>query len=362
MNFSATYHPAEFLIGHCQEWIPGVARVQALYNKDHKVYYHDGMESTRLMLSDLSSIQLFKQRERKGRFSWVTPDYFISNESPSVVKQLNLEKELENHALLLFLLNPIDQLMDVFLIEFPTHVNPFRLKNSIINLTTDEKDHIGAVLFTVFSAEYNRIIHENQLAAGLSAGFSALQKELESVKNELNALRKTTQEDFDNLVLRICNELVIEEKIEVEVSFESMKMLRSMKLSESQLKASLSDALSIQRMANFGATKIVLTPYFIRAKSDTTISSTVSEKYDKVLYILDKYEAAATRITKEQRPVNGKNIARELEVTPPALTDAVKKNGLKIAVLLEKYPERWRIIRQYLKPVQRIDANLPKSA
>ena len=50
-------------------------------------------------------------------------------------------------------------------------------------------------------------------------------------------------------------------------------------------------------------------------------------------------------------------MAKQLDppVTPPAITDAVKKNEKRIRFLLNQYGDKWPLIRRFLKPIERLD-------
>lgn len=73
--------------------------------------------------------------------------------------------------------------------------------------------------------------------------------------------------------------------------------------------------------------------------------------------LLDKYEIAAGTAKRNGQAVNGKHIAENLDppISPPAITDALKKNRKAISSLLEQFPERWPLLRRHLKPVRELN-------
>jgi len=362
LRLSATYHPIEFLLLQCKKWIPGAVTTQAIYNKSNRIHYFDGDTHVHVTMSNTQSVHFLKLRQRKTRFAWVNEHFFSADNSTNSTSQLTMDKELDNHYLALFIPNSLDQLSDVLLIEFPKHVNPFRLKNSTINLSTDDKENVGAVLHGVFSSEYERIINENKLLKAFSSGMTSLQSELERTKNELALLKEDLQRDFTATLEFILAQILVEEGARIEISPETVSLLKSLKLSEQNLKSTLLKALNLELITQFNSEIVRISPHFIEAQSKNEGSSFVSEKYDKTMLLLNRYEEAAQELTRIQIPVNGKHIAAKLHVTPPALTDAVKKNATKITVLLENYPDKWVLIRQYLKPIQRIDDAFRKTA
>ena len=90
-----------------------------------------------------------------------------------------------------------------------------------------------------------------------------------------------------------------------------------------------------------------------------TISEPVGDvpvKYNKTFLLLDKLENAAMHVKSKNMMLTGANIGHEFPtpVTPPAITDALKKHKQKILFLFREYPDRWEIIRNEFRPVQNI--------
>jgi hypothetical protein len=86
-------------------------------------------------------------------------------------------------------------------------------------------------------------------------------------------------------------------------------------------------------------------------------SNELSDTKDKIIEILDKLEAAAQKIDKEGIVINGKTVAQNMQppVSPPAVTDIIKKNITKIEVKMNEYPFKWSLIRKYLKPLRELE-------
>jgi hypothetical protein len=55
--------------------------------------------------------------------------------------------------------------------------------------------------------------------------------------------------------------------------------------------------------------------------------------------------------------INGKSIAQNIvpPVSPPAITDILKKNISKIENKMKEYPSNWQLIRKYLKPLRELE-------
>ena len=75
---------------------------------------------------------------------------------------------------------------------------------------------------------------------------------------------------------------------------------------------------------------------------------------DRTEILLNRYEQSAQRAKEMGIEINGKTIAELMNpsVSPPAVSDALKKNRKTIAELLRNHPEKWPLIRMKLKPLQ----------
>ena len=86
------------------------------------------------------------------------------------------------------------------------------------------------------------------------------------------------------------------------------------------------------------------------------INSPINATRNRSELLLDKYEEAAQIALANNQVVNGRTIAAYLQpsVSPPAITDALKKNRKAIKSLLDENPTKWGLLRNYLKPVKNI--------
>ncbi|HSN50090.1 MAG TPA: hypothetical protein VLR52_02585, partial [Bacteroidales bacterium] len=85
-------------------------------------------------------------------------------------------------------------------------------------------------------------------------------------------------------------------------------------------------------------------------------NSEVPARYTKTLLLLNKLEKAALSVKAGNKMITSVNIGAEFPtpITPPAISDALKKHRSKILHLFQEYPERWEIIRSEFRPIQNI--------
>jgi hypothetical protein len=77
------------------------------------------------------------------------------------------------------------------------------------------------------------------------------------------------------------------------------------------------------------------------------------KKYQRTIDILDRYEKAALLIRQQNLSITGKNVGAfcPQPISPPAITDSLRKHEATIIDLCKIYPSRWNLIRKEFKPV-----------
>jgi hypothetical protein len=130
-------------------------------------------------------------------------------------------------------------------------------------------------------------------------------------------------------------------------------------LTETELIQQLDTALQLARFTQPTAAVISLNSTHLSPKTVAPITETprILSPNQRAVLLLDKYEAAARMAQHNNLIVNGKTIAAHLQpsISPPAITDALKKHRKGIALALEESPEKWPLLRKYLKPVKELN-------
>src|SRR3989338_5729015 len=130
-------------------------------------------------------------------------------------------------------------------------------------------------------------------------------------------------------------------------------------LTESELIQQLDSALQLARFTQPVNTVISLNVTHLspRKPAPTIEVPRILSPNQRAVLILDKYEAAARMAYHSGLIVNGKTIAAHMQpsISPPAITDALKKHRKGIALALEESPEKWELLRKYLKPVKELN-------
>lgn len=130
-------------------------------------------------------------------------------------------------------------------------------------------------------------------------------------------------------------------------------------LTENELIRQLDSALQLARFTQPTNPVISLNSTHLSPKTPVIIAESprILSPNQRAILLLDKYEAAARMAQQSGLIVNGKTIAAHMQpsISPPAITDALKKHRKGIALALEESPEKWELLRKYLKPVKELN-------
>jgi uncharacterized coiled-coil protein SlyX len=123
--------------------------------------------------------------------------------------------------------------------------------------------------------------------------------------------------------------------------------------SPAEIAAQLDEALALKSFLQPSGS-IYLSAFDLQPAQQKQQSSAITTTGQRAEILLTKYEEAAERAQRHGEPVNGRTVAAFLRppVSPPAVTDALKKHRREIARLVHSHPEKWTLVRRFLKPVR----------
>lgn len=359
MRFAGTYHPIAYLIERLEQFIPGIDTVNAIW-KDHNGELCT--ENGTIAKSDTSGkLNAQKWRSKNIHHEWLKTFDPLKSSTPSS-QQLNLSDESDLNILLIYFKSTNDNLKDVVAIHFPEHLFLKNLNMTFAGLTTKEKSILTNILSSVLHSEHDRCIVEYNLLQQIETH----QKEQSTKVAQLSSNLKQSEQLYTSALKIIVRDIVkeFEEKFNKSITVENDVILRLAKeqISSAQITKIIGNAVHLAYNLSVSSNELTIHNGFIQIdafKNSENESKQYSE-LDKVKLLLDRYEAAAESARMKGHSVNGKNVAQHLEppITPPAITDAIKKNLKKIHYYLEKYPNHWKLIRSKLRPLQIIDDEL----
>jgi hypothetical protein len=362
LRLAGTYHPIAYLIERLDQFIPGIETVNAVWKTGNgELHTENGVISK----SDTSGkLNIQKWRSKNVQYEWLKT-FDPLNSTSSTTRQLELSDENELNVLLIYFNSTTDNSKDIIAIHFPQHLFLGNLNMTFSGLSTKEKSILSNILSSVLYAEHERCLKEHKLLKQIETHQSQQSQKIAQLSSNL----KQSEHLYTSALKIIVHDIVkvFEENLDKSISVENEVILRLAKerISKDQITEILENAIHVAYNLSISSNELVINNDLIHINDFKSSEKhlEVNSEHDKVKLLLDRYESAAENARNNGHNVNGKNVARHLEppVTPPAITDAIKKNEKKIHYYLEKYPNHWKLIRSNLRPLQIIDDELSRS-
>lgn len=354
MRLAGTYHPLAYLLERVWEIFPGIADVSGCW-RDYNQQLCYQLSDTLLSLSPEEEVQIQKLRNTKATHNWLAAVNLFQQPN---FKTLTLDHEQNHRALAIYFESPVDNQMDILVIDFSEKIV---LKNDDLDfksLSTTEKFLLSTFLTQQLQAEYKRVIQERSLLTHFSQTATSQQANLVLLQDKLNETEVKYKHAITNLIASVTTELSQQYDKIISLQEGVIERLASESLTFEQIKSMLSAAASTAYHLNLFSKEISIAPALLHFPSEEKgTTKTRSARKDKVFYMLDRYEDGAVKAKEKGLLVNGKNVAANLEepISPPAITDAIKKNQKRIRFLLNEYPNHWPNIRKGLRPLILMD-------
>ncbi len=310
-----------------------------------------------LEVSSFLSSKLTSLKTSNLHYQWMLPTEILElyEKDKTRIHQLDLLSEHENRLLLLNFKSEINDSNDLVCLTFPKEIRFLGLYKSIKNLTTEDKILIGELLYKVIEVEIEtqkrfiniqrRIAEYYKLKEDLKTNQSS-KDYCKYIKTELNLGLNTLLNQNNNFDFN-------QELIDY-----ILKKNYSIKVVCDYLKESYDTVKLIEKISDDFRFQLFHFQLIENEKTEQNpIKKSVFNTNDKIIDLLDKLERAAETIESKGLVVNGKIIAQYLAppVSPPAITDILKKNIVKIENKLKEFPSKWLLIRKYLKPLRELE-------
>jgi hypothetical protein len=362
LRLAGTYHPIAYLIERLDQFIPGIETVHAVW-KDRNGELQT--ENGKIAQSDTSGkLNAQKWRSKNLKLEWLK-SFNPLNTVNSSNQQLKLSDEDELNVLLIFFNSTTDNYKDIIAIHFPQYLFLGNLNSTFSAMSTKEKTVLSNILSSVLYAEHERCLKEFELLKQIETHQTRQGEKITQLTSNL----KQSEQLYTSALKIIVHDIVkvFEENLNKSITIENDVILRLAKerISKDQITEILENAIHVAYNLSISSNELVIHNDLVHIDEfkSSEKQKEVNSEYDKVKFLLDRYEAAAESARDNGHNVNGKNVAKHLDppVTPPAITDAIKKNEKKIHYYLEKYPNHWTLVRSKLRPLQIIDDELGRS-
>lgn len=370
MNILTSYHPGLLALQSLHEQFPGALDFYLFcHNESLQVYHSQGQQKSIFLptdqLTNEMKPQVQKFRQIKKEVIWGDLDDLpIGKEKrkPLEIKQLSIQDEIEQNVLIFRIPSQLDDAYDVFAISFSKTFSNFYIPSGRNVLSSDLKKSIGQTICNQIKWLYSLHSQQKSNINRIQFAYQQNSDELEEIKSTLEEERVKSRD----LLAKYINQLVKNQETALNCKIRLKKgFLDKIKASEigiDTLKSIIENASLTAYDLALDQSVIDLTPNLIqhsnRLDEKFEQKSTQLIELDKTYALLDKYEQAARGLIDKSSYVNGRNLAEALEISGPAVTDAIKKHQPKIKRLLENYPNRWPLLCDFIRPIRELKFEL----
>ena len=352
MRFRATYHPVNYIEQKVHAIFPALERIVTVYRKERELSV--SADGNLLILNETDNVLIQKWRSRAVTYSWMRPEDFPWIESRSTKDQLQMSDEHENRMLLLCFVSPEDKMKDLVALCFPKNTKFFGLQKELQEFTTDEKVIVGEMLHKLLGYEYQQAIGERE-------SLLAMQR-FQQLKHKEQSASVRNDTAFEKYFFQVCQsmlrEAIQDNTITCSITQEGLHYLAASCTDLDELKIILAKSVELAFMLEPYAQEHLLEKmHFESVMESPGLVHHTADQDQKAADLLNRYEEAAARASRQGLAISGKIVAQFLDpaISPPAVSESLKKHATRIEKLLKENPGEWKLIRNALKPIRELD-------
>jgi hypothetical protein len=343
-----------------QSWpavFPGIDRVVLLFNKQDNAGGLSGQElvrqgnNYRLRTLVIDGLDNLETKVEPG-YTWLHPDQLPFENKSTASDQFQLFSE-EQHVVLSLRLGGPDGMIDFFYLFFREDQSNFGVSRLQGPLDTARKALIGSVVFRMARMFYKSARQFFDYIDEFTSVTRGL-LESQSVDSEpavgLEWMSQWADDFLCNYPLQPTGRWILHEnslkKLQKAADFNAAKTALSKAAQMTAMLYAKDDDWTILPATIFFTTKQKANPV---EKPPVNTESRMS----RTKQWLDNIETAAARLVAVGEEPTGAAVGQSLRrpVSAPAITDWLRKNQRRVLMLLNQYPEKWPVIRQYFRPL-----------
>jgi len=367
LRYTFIEHPLSYIANNLKNYIPGVTEAYAAYcspNKEVELKTFSELGARKLPLKNKVHL-LQKARKTKAPHAWFRKDmlHFLNEDSNQTsknkkkIQQLTLEDEDDNNYLCLKFISPFDRMFDMLIIKVP-HAGIFGMSTGS-KITTQQKATIGNLLFNIFDARIKEGYSNLETHSLVLQNLQNQKVALENTKEENLLLKENYKKSLQHFMNSLVSQINKEMNTSVALSEESKDFIISkitdLETIEKAIRGAIHMAMNLT--INYSSTLLIEPEHIsIEERKHVDVAVYKNDKYSNIVEMLDKYEIAASKAHQREWKING-NTVSELcvpKITPSAITFNLKKYKKPINTLLERYDDKWPLLRTYFKPLKNI--------
>ncbi len=363
MKLFTSYHPALIALNSLQKQFPA-AESMHLFCRDEKVEVYR-ITNNDLELPEINTVSTSRTKQEVQKFRattnkvmWCDFEDLPLKAKKKNFQQITIEDEIEQNVLVIRIQSMEDEHSDVFAIEFPKSLSNFYLHNGRNSMSSEFKKSIGNIVREQISWLYNFQSEQKENVSKIQKAYQNLSDQLKITQNELVNEKSQNETYLNKYISSIIAKSEEENNCVIKVTNDYLKQLKSLNIGIDTIKQTINDSIATAYDLAVDKSIIQLSPDFIFYKDTVQITneniSLRLVQLNKTMNLLDRYESGCRELQRNNQKINGKNLAKTLGISGPAITDAIKKHSSKIVKLISKHPEKWTLLCEHLKPVREI--------
>lgn len=364
LTYSFIQHPLERILERLENTFQGISEAMIIYvdynkNLHWRSYSDDEIEEIQIKEK---SVQLQRFRKAKVEYEWLADDYFdnlaTTKRKKKKIKQLSFTDELENNLLCIKFLSPIDHLYDCLILKIE-NTSVIGMSKQGSSLTVQEKNIIGKLLFQTFRSRINEEYNNNDTHRMVLNNIHLQQKNIQRLEEENEQLRSNYKKSVLYFINNVLARMSDKFRMDVALTDNARDYILDKDLDISTLEKVLIQAAHMAANLTLQfSSAILIHPenIIINQQEEEYQPLSSNDKHAAIIEILDKYELAAEKAQAKGWKINGNTVAELCtpSITPSAISFNLKKYKKQINILVDRYDEKWPILKREFKPLKNI--------
>jgi len=307
---------------------------------------------------DIASDQSVKNlRKQRPRSTWLKNLDIKAVISPTRT-QLDIQSELDNHVLLIRFPNAPDGFSDLLFIFFKNEDRIFQFRGNPQKLGTSLKETVANMLVRALDVFRKQTENDLSVFKLIKQSDNLLNTEIIMLREQLENKNKIQLNHFRELVSSISDPISTRTGIIFKWTDECLLKIIGLNLPFKAIKPLIENTITVlfnrelspHPIIEINALDLLINDFEYKKESQPVISN----RYQRTLMLLDRYEESAKKVVRAKLPLTGVNLGKYCNpsVSPAAISDALKKHSKKIITLFDKNPNRWSLLRQEFRPVK----------
>lgn len=351
--------------------LPGVQKAIAIFfdadSSSIKAFQLERETLTNVDL-DFPGLSIPKERAKSTPFFWLNSENIFFTVKSSGTRQLNINDEMDKFVLRLQIPNMYDKQFDILILYLDKKMGLFQMSGTKNDFSQDNKNIIGKLIYNTLLFVSNQARKDLQIFETIREG----QQQTINQYSRIDEMLNKTRDNYAQSLVEFCKQ-----KLSAISTAENVSLVLSEK-AVARIAEFTGRFENLERVITKAAVSAINRNFDTRGKAIEVLDldivfpnyipeeekeSPLTERHNKTVYFLDRYELAARKVLDSNESLTGANLGKlcSPSVSAAAITDSLKKYKNSIYTVLNKYPDKWPIIRSRFKPVLNIVSSVEKN-